>query len=113
MLNYAGQALVLEGAPTTDNFFNPPFMLVPLVLLATIATIIASQSIITGAYSMTQQAIQLGWLPRLQTRIRSDCLAHTRVANARRDLFEAMTQGPQSGEDFHSIGRRDRPNAPL
>jgi len=72
-------------------------MLVPLVLLATIATIIASQSIITGAYSMTQQAIQLGWLPRLQTRIRSDRLAHTRVANARRDLFEAMNQGPQSG----------------
>ena len=41
-------------------------MLVPLVLLATIATIIASQSIITGAFSMTRQAIQLGWLPRLQ-----------------------------------------------
>ena len=70
VLNYAGQAaLVLEGAPTTDNIFYrlcPPFMLVPLVLLATVATIIASQSIITGAYSMTRQAIQLGWLPRLQ-----------------------------------------------
>jgi KUP system potassium uptake protein len=70
VLNYAGQAaLVLEGAPTGDNIFYrlcPPFMLVPLVLLATIATIIASQSIITGAYSMTRQAIQLGWLPRLQ-----------------------------------------------
>ena len=38
----------------------------PLVLLATVATIIASQSIITGAFSMTRQAIQLGWLPRLQ-----------------------------------------------
>ncbi len=37
----------------------------PLVLLATVATIIASQSIITGAFSMTRQAIQLGWLPRL------------------------------------------------
>ena len=70
VLNYAGQAaLVLEGAPTADNIFYrlcPPSMLVPLVLLATIATIIASQSIITGAYSMTRQAIQLGWLPRLQ-----------------------------------------------
>ena len=70
VLNYAGQAaLVLEGAPTADNIFYrlcPPFMLLPLVLLATIATIIASQSIITGAYSMTRQAIQLGWLPRLQ-----------------------------------------------
>ena len=70
VLNYAGQAaLVLEGAPTADNIFYrlcPPFMLLPLVLLATIATIITSQSIITGAYSMTRQAIQLGWLPRLQ-----------------------------------------------
>jgi KUP system potassium uptake protein len=40
-------------------------LLTPLIALATIATIIASQSIITGAYSMTRQAIQLGWLPRL------------------------------------------------
>jgi KUP system potassium uptake protein len=70
ILNYAGQAaLVLEGAPTSDNIFYrlcPQEFLVPLVLLATIATIIASQSIITGAFSMTRQAIQLGWLPRLQ-----------------------------------------------
>ena len=69
VLNYAGQAaLVLEGAPTANNIFYrlcPPGMLVPLVLLATIATIIASQSIITGAFSMTRQAIQLGWMPRL------------------------------------------------
>jgi KUP system potassium uptake protein len=70
ILNYAGQAaLVLEGAPSSDNIFYrlcPSFLLVPLVVLATIATIIASQSIITGAFSMTRQAIQLGWLPRLQ-----------------------------------------------
>jgi KUP system potassium uptake protein len=69
LLNYAGQAaLVLEGAPTSDNIFYrlcPSALLVPLVLLATIATVIASQSIITGAFSMTRQAIQLGWLPRL------------------------------------------------
>ena len=69
MLNYAGQAaLVLDGAPTADNIFFrlcPPALLVPLVVLATVATIIASQSIITGAFSMTRQAIQLGWLPRL------------------------------------------------
>src|SRR6202521_5774571 len=69
ILNYAGQAaLVLEGAPTSDNIFYrlcPSVLLVPLVLLAAIATIIASQSIITGAFSMTRQAIQLGWLPRL------------------------------------------------
>jgi len=69
VLNYAGQvALVLEGAPITDNIFYrlcPPVLLIPLVILATAATIIASQSIITGAYSMTRQAIQLGWMPRM------------------------------------------------
>ena len=69
VLNYAGQgALVLGGAPTADNIFFrlcPPTMLLPMVVLATVATIIASQSIITGAFSMTRQAIQLGWMPRL------------------------------------------------
>ena len=72
ILNYAGQAaIVLAGAPTSGNIFFrlcPPIALVPLVILATVATIIASQSIITGAFSMTRQAIQLGWLPRLQIR---------------------------------------------
>jgi K+ transporter len=70
VLNYAGQAaLVLDGAPVSNNIFYrlcPSFLLVPLIVLATIATIIASQSIITGAFSMTRQAIQLGWLPQLQ-----------------------------------------------
>ena len=69
IINYAGQAaLVLEGAPTDGNVFFrlcPAPLLLPLIVLATIATIIASQSIITGAFSMTRQAIQLGWLPRL------------------------------------------------
>jgi KUP system potassium uptake protein len=70
ILNYAGQAaLVLEGAPTDGNIFYrlcPEPLLIPLILLATVATIIASQSIITGAFSMTRQAILLGWLPRLR-----------------------------------------------
>src|SRR5260370_6563285 len=69
LVNYAGQAaLVLDGAPTDGNIFYrlcPDALLVPLVVLATLATIIASQAIITGAFSMTRQAIQLGWLPRL------------------------------------------------
>jgi KUP system potassium uptake protein len=69
ILNYAGQAaLVLEGAPTDGNIFFrlcPAPLLLPLIGLATVATIVASQSIITGAFSMTRQAIQLGWLPRL------------------------------------------------
>jgi KUP system potassium uptake protein len=70
ILNYAGQAaLVLEGAPTGGNIFYrlcPAVLLLPLIVLATVATIIASQSIITGAFSMKRQAIQLGWLPRLR-----------------------------------------------
>ena len=69
ILNYSGQAaLVLEGAPTDGNIFYrlcPSALLLPLIVLATVATIIASQSIITGAFSMTRQAIQLGWLPRM------------------------------------------------
>jgi KUP system potassium uptake protein len=69
VLNYAGQsALALTGEPVANNVFYrlcPQPLLLPLVVLATVATIIASQSIITGAFSMTRQAIQLGWLPRL------------------------------------------------
>ncbi len=69
ILNYAGQAaIVLAGAPTEGNIFYrlcPGPLLTPLIVLATVATVIASQSIITGAYSMTRQAIQLGWLPRM------------------------------------------------
>ena len=69
VLNYAGQAaIVLDGAPSDGNIFFrlcPGPLLVPLVVLATLATIIASQAIITGAFSMTRQAVQLGWLPRV------------------------------------------------
>jgi KUP system potassium uptake protein len=76
VLNYAGQcAIALRGAPIADNIFYrlcPQPLLIPLVFLATVATIIASQSIITGAYSMTRQAIQLGWLPRLRIKQTSE-----------------------------------------
>lgn len=69
VLNYAGQAaLLLSGADASSNIFFrlcPPPLVVPMVLLATVATIIASQAIISGAFSMTRQAIQLGWMPRL------------------------------------------------
>ncbi|AGO55385.1 potassium transporter Kup [Serratia plymuthica] len=72
LLNYAGQAaLILSGADVTQNIFFrlcPPIMQIPLVILATLATIIASQAIISGAFSMTRQAIQLGWLPRLRVK---------------------------------------------
>ncbi len=70
LLNYAGQsALLLSGGDISHNIFFrlcPPALQIPLVILATLATIIASQAIITGAFSMTRQTIQLGWLPRLR-----------------------------------------------
>ena len=70
VLNYAGQAaIVVEEGVTADSPFYrlcPVPLLVPMIALATVATVIASQSIITGAYSMTRQAIQLGWFPRLK-----------------------------------------------
>ncbi len=71
ILSYAGQtALLIDSAPAqgSNPFYDlcPASLQVPLVALATIATVIASQSIITGAYSMTRQAIQLGLLPRVR-----------------------------------------------
>ncbi|MBC5765927.1 potassium transporter Kup [Ramlibacter albus] len=69
-LNYAGQgALLLRDPKALENPFYhsfPSALLVPAVVLATAATIIASQAVISGAYSLTQQAIQLGFLPRMQ-----------------------------------------------
>ena len=70
LLNYAGQAAVIvdgDVAADANPFFVlcPPFLQVPLVALATAATIIASQAIISGTFSMTRQAIQLGLCPRL------------------------------------------------
>ena len=76
VLNYAGQsAIALRGEPIANNIFYhlcPQPLLIPLVFLATVATIIASQSIITGAFSMTRQAIQLGWLPRMRIKQTSE-----------------------------------------
>jgi len=68
-LNYLGQAMVLAHPETTENPFfmmAPDVLQAPLVILATMATIVASQAVITGAFSLTQQAVQLGLLPRLQ-----------------------------------------------
>ena len=69
-LNYFGQgALLLTHPEAVKNpFFNmaPDWALVPLVGLATMATVIASQALISGAFSVTKQIIQLGYLPRLQ-----------------------------------------------
>ncbi len=75
-LNYFGQGALLLARPEAvkNPFFNmaPDWALLPLVLLATMATVIASQALITGAFSVTKQAMQLGYLPRLQVQHTSE-----------------------------------------
>ena len=76
VLNYFGQgALVLAHPEAADSPFFHLFagwLLIPATLLATVATVIASQAVISGAFSLTQQAMQLGVLPRLEVRQTSD-----------------------------------------
>src|SRR5215813_2668416 len=71
-VNYLGQGALLLTEPKSiqNPFFRlyPDWALLPMVGLATVATVIASQAVITGAYSLTQQAIQLGLLPRFEVR---------------------------------------------
>jgi KUP system potassium uptake protein len=75
-LNYLGQGAIVLGDPRAieNPFFLmfPDWALIPMVSLATIATVIASQAVITGAYSLTRQAIQLGLLPRFEIRHTSE-----------------------------------------
>jgi KUP system potassium uptake protein len=75
-LNYMGQGALVIGDPKAleNPFFLmfPDWALIPMVALATLATVIASQAVITGAYSLTRQAIQLGLLPRFEIRHTSE-----------------------------------------
>jgi KUP system potassium uptake protein len=75
-LNYMGQgALLISDPKAIENPFFlmfPEWSLIPMVALATVATVIASQAVITGAYSLTRQAIQLGLLPRFEIRHTSE-----------------------------------------
>jgi KUP system potassium uptake protein len=79
LINYFGQgALVLSNPAAIENSFYrmvPEMLLLPLVALATAATVIASQAVITGAYSLTRQAVQLGLLPRFEVRYTSEAHA--------------------------------------
>jgi KUP system potassium uptake protein len=76
ILNYLGQgAALLSTGGVTDNLFfrlAPPWFQYPLVILATLASIIASQAVITGAFSLARQSIQLGYWPRMQVRHTSE-----------------------------------------
>ena len=78
MINYLGQgALMLVNPAAANPFFlmAPEWARLPLVLLATMATVIASQAVISGAFSVAQQAVQLGFLPRLK-------ITHTSASEA-------------------------------
>lgn len=76
LLCYLGQAAVLVNNPsaTSSPFYHlfPSFLFVPAVILATLATLIASQSVISGAFSLTRQAVSLGFLPNMEVRHTSD-----------------------------------------
>ncbi len=79
LLNYAGQVALLTAGQPGDGAYGSPFFrlapgwaIYPLVVLATVATVIASQAIITGSFSLTRQAVQLGWFPGLRIRQTSD-----------------------------------------
>lgn len=76
LINYFGQgALVLANPAAIENSFYrmvPEIFLIPMVVLATAATVIASQAVITGAYSLVRQAVQLGLLPRFEVRYTSE-----------------------------------------
>ncbi|KRR29058.1 potassium transporter Kup [Bradyrhizobium retamae] len=79
LINYFGQgALVLSDPSAIENSFYrmvPEILLIPLVVLATAATVIASQAVITGAFSLIRQAVQLGLLPRFEVRYTSEAHA--------------------------------------
>ncbi len=76
IINYFGQgALILSHPSAIENTFYrmvPQGFLVPMIVLATVATIIASQAVITGAFSLVRQAVQLGLLPRFEVRFTSE-----------------------------------------
>jgi KUP system potassium uptake protein len=76
LLNYFGQgSLLLTNPETLQNPFYrlaPNWAVYPLVILASAATVIASQAVISGAFSLTNQAVQLGYLPRMQVRHTSE-----------------------------------------
>lgn len=77
LLNYFGQGALILRSPESVNsspfyLLSPEWMLFPLIVLATMATVIASQAVISGTFSVTRQAVQLGFLPRTQVQHTSE-----------------------------------------
>jgi KUP system potassium uptake protein len=107
LLNYFGQgALLLEnGSAVTNPFYQlaPASLLYPLVALSTIATIIASQALISGAFSLTQQATQLGYLPRFN-------IVHTSGTAAGQIYIPEVNAGLMLACVFLVIGFRSSTN---
>jgi len=94
-LNYLAQGslIVRDHGATSNPFFLlvPSWAQVPIVLLATVATVIASQSVISGAFSLTHQAVQLGFLPRMRIRQTSDeTIGQVYAPAINRGLFVAV-----------------------
>jgi KUP system potassium uptake protein len=93
-LNYMGQGALLLGDPTAivNPFYKlfPQTLIWPALIIATMAAIIASQAVISGAYSMTRQAIQLGFLPRMQVR-------HTSAMEAGQIFLPAVNRALLAG----------------
>ncbi|MDT7573870.1 MAG: system potassium uptake protein, partial [Pseudonocardiales bacterium] len=93
-LNYLGQGALILANPTavSNPFFllMPSWALLPMVLLATIATVIASQAVISGAFSVTRQAVALGFLPKLHIRHTSDAEGQVYVPAVNALLFVAV-----------------------
>ncbi len=92
ILNYLGQgALIMRNPAAAENPFYllaPEWALYPMIVLATFATVIASQAVISGAFSVTRQAIQLGYLPRMQVRHTSDSeIGQIYIPSINRALF--------------------------
>ena len=100
VLNYFGQgALLLADPAAAKNPFYmmvPPALLIPMIVLATAAAVIASQAVISGAFSVTREAIQLGYLPRME-------VAHV-ARDARADL-SAVDQPHAARADARGRGR--------
>ena len=106
-LNYMGQGALVIGDPkgVENPFFLmfPDWALIPMVALATLATVIASQAVITGAYSLTRQAIQLGLLPRFEIRHTSEAHSGQIFMPARQ--LAAADRGDAAGADVPFVER--------